>query len=151
MSIPSFSIKASKETLTANAGLILFGEFCQKIGFSRNIKRHLSGPRSNRGYQPDQFVYPLVLMLHAGGQRLKDLRLIAQDKGLRRLTGLTQIPDAGTAGDWLKRTGEKGGLFGLAQVNRHLVEHTLRPIRKNNLTLDIDATGIQAEKHKAYY
>ena len=151
MKIPSFSIKASKETLTANAGLILFGEFYEKIGFSRDIKRFLPAPGSNRGYKPDQFVYPLILMLHTGGQHLKDLRLIAKDSGLRRLTGLTRIPDAGTTGDWLKRTGENGGLFSLAQVNRRLVEYTLRHVPKNNLTLDIDATGIQAEKHKAYY
>ena len=151
MNIPSFSIKASKETLTANAGLILFGEFCEKIGLSRDIKRHLPSPGSNRGYKPDQFVYPLILMLHAGGQHLKDLRLIVKDKGLSRLTGLTKIPDAGTAGDWLKRTGKKDGLMCLGYVSKGVVGHTLRSVQKNKLTLDIDATGIEGEKYEAHY
>jgi len=41
MKLASFSLKSSKETLTSNSGLILFGEFCQKIGLSKEVRYYL--------------------------------------------------------------------------------------------------------------
>jgi len=151
MKIASFTLKASKEMITSNAGLAVFGEFCERIGLSRLIRQHLPTPGSNRGYKADAFVSPLIMMMHAGGCHLEDLRLLTNDPALRRLTGLTKIPEACTMGDWLRRTGQNTGLDGLGKVNRRIVEYSLRSVVKKNLTLDIDATGIEAEKFSAFY
>jgi hypothetical protein len=151
MKLPSFSLKSSKETLTSNSGLILFGEFCQKIGLSKEVRQYLPSPGSNRGYSTDKFVLPLVMMLHTGGQHLEDIRAIGKDEGLRRLMGLETLPEAGTVGDWLRRMGSSAAMGGLSKINRRIVEHTLRHVDKKDLTLDIDATGIQAHKYEALY
>ena len=149
MSISSFSLKSSKATLTSQSGLILFGEFCGKIKLHNLIKKELPSPGSNRGYSPEEYVFPLIMMLHAGGNHLEDIRVIGRDKGLRCLTGLDSIPEAGTIGDWLRRQGANTGIDGLKRVNRSIVDRTLRPIKKKNLTLDIDATGIIGNKFDA--
>jgi len=151
MNISSFSIKSTKEILTSQSGLILFGEFCHKIGLLKVIKKELPAPGSNRGYSPEGYVFPLVMMLHAGGSHLEDIRVINRDKGLCRLTGLDSIPEAGTVGDWLRRQGDNPGLDGLRQVNRYIVGRTLQSIKEKNLTLDIDATGIVSDKFDAFY
>src|SRR5262249_31742850 len=148
---PTFSICESKEILTPNSGLILFGQFCHKIGLPGEVRQHLPAPGSNRGYKPDAYVFPLILMLQAGGQCLEDMRVITRDRGLCRLVGLPAIPEAGTIGDWLRRMGEGKGLDGLAQVNKSIVRRTLKSLEQNDLTLDIDATGIEAEKYAALY
>jgi Transposase DDE domain group 1 len=151
MKSPSFSICPSKEILTANSGLILFGKFCQKIGLSKDVKECLPAPGSNRGYPADCFVLPLILMLHAGGQCLEGMRVIRSDPGLCRLTGLPKIPSPHAIGDWLRRIGEGPGLDGLAQVNKKIVHALHKSLEENDLTLDIDATGIEAEKYGAFY
>ena len=52
-------------------------------------------------------IQPLLLMLHAGGRVLEDVRTIASDKGLRTLLGIKGMPTADTIGKWMKRTGFK--------------------------------------------
>ena len=151
MTISPFSLKSSKETLTSQSGLILFGEFCDKINLPNVIKEELPSPGSNRGYPPEDYVLPLVMMLHAGGERLEDIRVIARDNGLCRLMNIPSLPEAGTVGDWLRRHGNGVGIDGLQRVNRYIVEHTLKSVKHRDLTLDIDATGIAGNKFEAQY
>jgi len=151
MTDPSFSLRPSKETLTAQSGLALFGKFCQRIGLSKTVREQLPPPGSNRGYHPDAYVLPLVMMLHAGGRYLEDIRAICKDKGLCRLLKIKTIPEAGSIGDWLRRMGENEGIDGLANVNKWVIAQTLHSVDHKKLTLDIDATGIVAHKFEAQY
>ncbi len=65
----------------------------------------LEGPKSGRGYEPREFVQPVVWMLHAGGRRLEELRELRVEREVLERLGLEAIPDAGTVGDWLRRKG----------------------------------------------
>jgi Transposase DDE domain group 1 len=67
---------------------------------------------------------------------------------LERL-GLEAVPDAGTVGDWLRRQGEAGAKA-VQRVSQELVEECLRE-EPEELTLDVDATEIEAEKQEAQW
>ena len=86
-------------------------------------------------------------MLHAGGRRLEDLRELRAEQEVLESLGLGAVPDAGTVGDWLRRQGE-GGVAGLEGVNRELIPKALEQ-EGEELTLDVDATEIEAEKQEA--
>ena len=58
-----FKLETTDEMLTANAGLALFGEFIQGLGFTRWLAQEMPKPGSGRGYGADTYVTPLVLML----------------------------------------------------------------------------------------
>jgi hypothetical protein len=94
-------------------------------------------------------VLPLLLMLLGGGRSLEDLRQIRNDTGLCGLLGLDHIPSTDAVGDWLRRSGSGRGLAGLAAVNRQLLAQALADDECTAYTLDIDATGIEAEKKQA--
>src|SRR5258708_3029970 len=90
------------------------------------------------------YVRRLVGVLEGGGRRLEDVReLRAEEEVLGRL-GLEALPSADALGDWLRRMGSRG-VEALGQLNRELVAGTLEaaPVE---LTLDVDATIIEAEK-----
>ena len=148
-----FKLAASDESLTAHSGLALFGEYLRAMGIHGLIDHDLPGPGSAAGYHPSGHVLPLVLMLAGGGRTLEDLRGLRNDEGLRCLLQLKKMPSSDATGDWLRRMGARkdGGMAGLEEVNRCVFRHLLRNYAGKDITLDIDATQIVAEKREAHY
>jgi len=88
-------------------------------------------------------------MLNGGGRSLEDTRQIRMDEGLREILPLKRIPSSDAVGDWLRNMGANGGLSGLEKVNRKLLKRAMKHDGIKDYTLDIDATGIEAEKQMA--
>jgi hypothetical protein len=85
-------------------------------------------------------------MLNRGGRSLEDTHQIRDDHGLREISWLKGSPSSDAFGDWLRNMGVSGGLFGLEQVNRKLLKRRMKYGGVTDYTLDIDATGIEADK-----
>lgn len=144
-----FKIEKTEDTITAQAGLALFGEFVVGSGILEAIDRHIPKPGSTVGYKPSEYIFPIILMLNGGGRSLEDTRVIRQDEGLRQILPLQKIPSADATGDWLRRKGADGGLELLEEVERILIDQSMKNENIDGYTLDIDATGIEAEKETA--
>jgi len=140
-------LEKSEERLTSLGGLVVLEEMARALKVWQRVDEQLAGPGSGRGYRPSEFVQPLVWMLHAGGRRLEDLRELRAEQEVLEDLGLRGLPDAGTVGDWLRRQGERG-VAGLGRVNRELIQGVLEQ-EGEELTLDVDATEIAAEKQEA--
>ena len=144
-----FKLEKTKDLITAHAGLALLGEFAVGLGLLEMLNKALPQPGSGAGYRPSEHVFPILLMLNGGGRSLEDLREIRDDLGLREVLPLRRMPSSDTTGDWLRRSGVNGSLEGLARTNRRALKRGLKRDGINGYTLDIDATGIQAEKESA--
>lgn len=140
-------LERSRERLTSLGGLLVLEELARALGVWEEVDRVLAGPKSGRGYQPREFVRPLVWMLQAGGRRLEDLRELRAEQEVLGQLGLEAVPDAGTVGDWLRRQGE-GGVEGINRVSQRLARRCLEA-EAGEVTLDVDATQIEAEKQEA--
>jgi len=144
-----FKLEKTKETLTSNSGLILFGEFVHGLGLQDLVDNYMPKPGSNSGFGAWTYVYPLLLMLHGGGRSLEDIREIRLDEGLPKVLPLEKVPSPDAYGKWLLRMGHKGGLYGLLRLNRSLLKRGMKRDGIKGYTLDIDATEIIAEKYEA--
>ena len=144
-----FKLETTPDSITPHAGLALFGEFTHGLGLPDLIDSHMPLPGSGAGYRPSRFMMPLMLMLNGGGQSLEDLRQIRHDTSLRDLLGLDRIPSSDAMGNWLRRTGMNGGLYGLDQVLHKVLARSLRDDGHELYTLDIDATAIESGKKLA--
>ena len=139
----------TRDEITSHAGLALLGEFMHAVELLETLESELPGPGSGAGYRPSEFALPIILMLSGGGRSLEDLRQLRLDGGLRDLLDLEKIPSSDAVGDWLRRMGKNGGLQGLCRVNRRFLRKALQHDKCDSYTLDIDATGIEAEKQEA--
>ena len=144
-----FKIEMTKDMITPHAGLALLGECAVGLGLLKSVDRYLPTPGSGAGYHPSEYIFPLILMLNGGGRSLEDTRQIRADEGLREILSLGRIPSSDAVGDWLRSMGGNGGLYGLAKVNRMLLKRAMKYDGIKDYTLDIDATGIMAEKESA--
>lgn len=144
-----FKLEMTNETITPHAGLIIFGEFANGLGLPKIIRAEMPKPKSAAGYNAEEYIIPMVLMLNGGGQSLEDIREIRQDDGMRELLKLETIPSSDACGDWLRRMGKEDGMEGLRRINNKLIKTALRRDEIKEYTLDIDATGIHSEKETA--
>ena len=146
-----FEVKATDELLTANAGLVLFGEFIHGLGFKRRLQQEMPKPGSGHGYEAMAYVTSLVLMLNGGGRSLEDMRTLKSDSALSALLKPGVLPSTDAVGDWLRRTGAGEGLAGLSRINRRIVAMRIRQTGITAHTLDGDASQIIAEKKAAHF
>ncbi|MFC1815961.1 IS1380 family transposase [Thermodesulfobacteriota bacterium] len=144
-----FKLEITRDTITSHAGLALLGEFCMALKLPELVDRYLPEPGSGAGYQPSEYIFPLVLMLNGGGRNLEDLRVIRDDTGLREILPFGRVPSSDADGDWFRRIGESFGLCGLEKTNQRLIKRGMKYDGIKDYTLDIDATGIEAEKASA--
>jgi hypothetical protein len=144
-----FKVEMTRDLITPHAGLALLGEFTVGLGLLQSVNRCLPKPGSGAGYHPSEYIFPLILMLNGGGRSLEDIRQIRADEGLREILPLERIPSSDALGDWLRNMGENSGLYGLEKVNRRVLKRAMKYDGITGYTLDIDATGIEAEKQTA--
>jgi hypothetical protein len=98
--VVSFQLARTDETLTAQGGLALFGEYLHGFGVDELVDCELPSPGSAAGYSPSGHVLPLVLMPAGGGRKLEDLRVLRRDEGLRALLPqLHEMPSSDATGD----------------------------------------------------
>ena len=148
-SVLPFKLEETKDLITAHAGLALLGEFTVGLGLLEELDKALPEPGSGAGYRASEHIFPLLLMLNGGGRSLEDLRQIRDDVGLREILPLGEMPSSDATGDWLRRGGVNGSLEGIAKTNRQVLKRGLKHDGIDGYTLDIDATGIEAEKELA--
>ena len=144
-----FKLEMTRDIITPHAGLALMGEFAVGLKLLKSVDRYLPKPKSGAGYKPSEYIFPLILMLNGGGRSLEDTRQIRTDEGLREILPLKRIPSTDAIGDWLRRIGQNGGLKGLEKLNREIIKQGMKYDGIRGYTLDIDATGIVAEKESA--
>ncbi len=138
---------SESETVTAKAGLGLYGELYKSIGVQGDIEKLFAQPGSGNGYKAHWHVYPVILTIIDGGEHIEDVRKIGCDKGLRKIGKLEAVPSTDAIGRWLKRDSVEKAK-NLERVNDNLNTKLIKRV-ETSLTLDIDAFEIIGEKESA--
>jgi hypothetical protein len=141
-------LELSGERLTSMAGLVMVEELGRAKGLWGRVDQLFGQPGSGRGYQASEYVRTLVWLLHAGGRRLEDVRELAAEGEVLKELGLERLPSSDALGDWLRRQGAGKGVAAVQQLNEELLQRYLSSLGEE-LTLDPDATIIEAEKREA--
>lgn len=145
-----FKLEYGKEEITPYAGLGLYGEMFRALGVDKEIGRLFPEPGSGRGLKANEYITPLVLMFIGGGRYIEDIRKIEADKGLREICKIKRVPTGDAIGDWMRRDSRKKE-ESLKTINDNLIKRIIRRAKEKELTLDIDATEIEAWKYNAQY
>ena len=62
------------------------------LNLSEQIDKRFPRPKSNRGYQPSEFIKTFILMQHEGSFRLDDIRHLQDDEALRTVLDIKKLP-----------------------------------------------------------
>ena len=144
-----FKLKRTEERMTPRSGLVLYAEFMKAMGVDEMLSTHFPGSGSGRGYGASDYVKPISLVLYGGGETIEDIREIREDGSLRQAIGLGTVPSSSATGDWLKRMGQRGGIYGMEKVNDSIVRKVLKKDKGEGYTLIVDPTIIESGKREA--
>jgi hypothetical protein len=163
--LPFVIEQAKRDDVTARAGLPLVVETMRALGVDEVAGAELPPPQRQGGFAPAHKLEALVTLIAAGGDRVEDVRVLAEDQGLEKLLGAPfPSPDAllDFLGDfhdpqcWAERPPEKkawvapesAGLRALEAVNRAVVGRGAER-SVTQATIDHDGTIIEAHKREA--
>lgn len=153
------------EAVTARAGLPLVVEAARAVRLEEVVAAQLAVAKRQRGFTETEKLEALLLLVAGGGDRIEDIRILAEDRGLGRLLDRElPSPDAlldflGAFDDpqvWAQRPEdekswvppESAPLEGLFEVNRALVARAAGR-QTTTATIDHDGTIIEAHKREA--
>lgn len=148
--ILNFHISSTNEKLTPRTGVAILGESLKGLNLEKLCNVHIPNSIHHKAYDPFEFIYPLILMLHSGGRVLDDIKEIRLDEALKTLLKIENIPTAGAVTKYLHRHG-LAGEQGIKDINKSYLKRFLKSIKNEDLILDIDATFIEAHKHNTLY
>ncbi len=104
------------------------------------LRRAFASPRLSGNYALVSMVRMILTLLWVGGRRLRHIDSILHDPMVRRLARLRIVSHERTLSRWLKQF-SRGTVLRLAGVNTELVSETLRTVRAQPVTLDIDGSS----------
>lgn len=156
---------ASRDDVTARAGLPLVPETIRALGLDEVAREQLPKPGRDRGFAPEQKLEALVTLIAAGGDRVEDVRVLGEDKGLEAmlphsfpspdaLLGFLSSFDDPASGEerpadkkaWVPP--ESKALQALDAINRALILRGASPAA-TEATIDHDGTIIESHKRDA--
>ena len=154
-------VERSNQKITAHGGTLLL----RKLEEDLNLKQRLDiriRDKWPRSYKPADIILPIVLMLHTGGRYLEDIARMAEDKTLCALHQLYRIPDPTTVSRWCNTHGtdrsgtanhpdkpDSASLRALDNILISLAKKSIRKSGERDITIDIDWTGIKANKQES--
>jgi hypothetical protein len=163
--LPFVLTLGEREDVTSRAGLPLVVETGRALRLDAEARTLFGPPRRQEDFGADAQLETLATLIAAGGDRVEDIRILSEDKGLLRLLGRPfASPDSLL--DFLKSFhDERGGsdrppdkkafvppesakLQALEQLNRTLVRRAADP-STTTATIDHDGTIIESHKREA--
>lgn len=171
-----FMIKLTgNETVTARAGLPLVLEVGRALRLDEEVARRVQLGSRERGYSVNDKLEALVLLIAAGGDRVEDIQVLAEDRGLMRLLDRTlPSPDSllrflhevgggrdhaaaqeqarahsASRGELCHVPAESDAMRGLEAVNHALIARATATTSPCVATVDHDATIIESHKRTA--
>jgi hypothetical protein len=141
-------LERTGEKITAGSGLVLYAEFMRAMAVESLIDRRMPGPGSGRGFRSRDYIKPLSMTLYGGGEAIEDVRELRGNQVLGEVCGVKRIPSSSAIGDWLKRMGNRGGLWGMERFNHGINRKILKKDQRKGYTRIIDPTFIESHKRE---
>jgi hypothetical protein len=158
---------ADRDDVTARAGLPLVVETFRALQLDEVARQALPAAKKLGGFDAAEKIEALALLIAAGGDRIEDIRILNEDKGLCRLLGGT-LPSPDALLDFLAQfhdanfleqkpkdalafvPSENAALQGLQAVNHALIARGCDSQTKT-ATVDHDGTIIESHKREAKF
>jgi len=136
------NIEFSRESLSAYAGLELFGRFLRSSGWAEKIREAFSDRKFDTDYGSFRMTLVTIGLMLLGGSRLAHLDLLRLDPVFRGFARLHRLPSERTFSRWLKDISE-GHRDRLRELLREVAYATWSRGSLRRITLDLDGTVIR--------
>ena len=126
--------------LTHYGGMVLFQQFCRKLGLKRRFQTYVTWQRRDSAYPSAELLMCLIFTMVSGLKRISDTRILAYNRSFQTLLGLQRFPAETTLREFLKGI-TPHELAGIRKVHERLrAQLRAVPRERTSFTLDVDST-----------
>jgi len=141
-------VEFTAKNITGNAGLILFGQFAEKLGIKKILDRRITIKRgANADYTMGDIITMLMMGVLAGVRHMSHLLVLKHDKVINTLFNWNLFPGPSTFGKLFKRFNQKHCQElseAEAEVRKKIWTRKWFP----RITMDMDSTAIGVYGHQ---
>ena len=94
---------SSRVSAISSGGISLIRFFMRQFSLAQTIKKSVRLLKQPREYSDSDHILSQVFNTFFGGQRIEDMKLLRQDRAVKKALGMASLPDSTTAGDFLRR------------------------------------------------
>jgi hypothetical protein len=125
-------------------------ELFRRVGAAQVVNDQVRINQRQRGLMPAPLVEALIALWAAGGDRCQDLQTLRTDAALGILEGfhVEELPLL-HSGEKASVPAESAPLAGLGAASRRILAAMQQHVPQRTVTLDVDATILEAHKHTA--
>lgn len=143
-SLPKLRFK--EIALTSFAGLILYQKLFKRIDLKSKLRQCFQHLKVNPTYGAPVVFLQLIIHVLLGFRQLRHQAYYQDDPMVKRVLGLTQLPDVSTVTRSLASLDARS-IANLHNLLRQLVVNRLRHLALDSITLDFDGSVIGTNKH----
>jgi hypothetical protein len=140
------ALRFEQQTLTSYGGLVLLQALLGRLQLKDRLRACFSHLNVAPIFGHHLVVLLLVVHLFLGYRELRDARYYRDDPLLRRLLGLTRLPDVATICRALGQADPRS-VAKVGALSRRLVQDRLHRLQLARLTLDFDGSVIHTQRH----
>lgn len=104
---PKLTVSIENSDVTAYGGLALAARLASSLKLAQAIDQNLQLLQSHRPFHESDHVLTHVYNLFVGGDNIEDIADLQHSQAVCRMLGAGRLPDPTTAGDFLRRFGQK--------------------------------------------
>ena len=137
--IPEIDFENQK--LTSFGGMIIFQSLFKSLELKQRLKVCFKNQKTNPIFDHHLIVLLLITHLLLGYRRIRDLKYYENDPLIKRIIGISKLPDVSTISRNLSKL-EVQSVKNIRSLNSSLVIDQLRELELNRITLDFDGVVI---------
>jgi hypothetical protein len=143
-SLPEITFE--QQRLTSFSGLIALQQLFQLLNIKKRLKGCFQHIRIHPIYGFANTIILLIIHLALGYRRIKDLRYYEHDPLVKRVVGLSRLPDTSSISRILANTDEKS-FSKCRSINSEIVLDRIASERLNRITADFDGSVQSTKRH----
>jgi len=140
------ALKFENQSLTSFSGLVIFQQFFALLRLKVRLARCFAHQAAGKVFGRATLFLQLMLHLLLGYRELRESRYYQDDPLVKRLLGLTRLPDVATLSRMLKEADAKS-VANLRALLRDLLFERLIRLALPRITLDFDGSVLSTTRH----
>jgi len=139
-------INFEQQRLTSFSGLIIFQKLFQIIKLKQRLRKCFAHIKIHPVYGFQNIIILLIVHILLGFRRIKDLVYYAHDPMVKRIIGVSRLPDASNISRILGRADDKS-MTNCRMMLKYFVLEQLLKQRMNRVTADFDGSVIFTKRY----
>jgi hypothetical protein len=139
-------LRFEEQSLTSFSGLVIFQSLFERLDLKSRLRRCFKHVPDNPTFSQSRIVLLLIVHILLGYRELRHIQAYKDDQLVKRIVGLTKLPDVSTISRRLASM-DTASVEAIQTLSTNIVTHRLSELGISRVTLDFDGSVIGTSRY----